>query len=54
MFVFALTALAWMTRGEPFGGWRVWLDLPQANDASVALLAVVVMFLSPDGAGAPA
>lgn len=52
MIVFSLTALAWITRSEPFGGWRVWLDLPQANDASVALLAVVVMFLVPDGRGA--
>ena len=51
MWVFGLTALAWITRSEPFGGWRVWLDLPQANDASVALLAVVVMFLVPDGKG---
>ena len=40
-----------MTRGEPFGGWKAWLDLPQANDASVALLAVVVMFLVPSGRG---
>ena len=52
MLVFGLTALAWVTRSEPFGGWRLWLDLPQANDASVALLAVVVMFLVPDGRGA--
>ena len=51
MFVFALTALAWVTRSEPFGGWRTWLDLPTANDASVALLAVVVMFLVPSGRG---
>jgi solute carrier family 13 (sodium-dependent dicarboxylate transporter), member 2/3/5 len=51
MLVFALTALAWMTRSEPFGGWKTWLDLPQANDASVALLAVVVMFITPDGKG---
>ncbi len=51
MLVFALTALAWVTRGEPFGGWKTWLDLPQANDASVALLAVVVMFLLPSGRG---
>jgi solute carrier family 13 (sodium-dependent dicarboxylate transporter), member 2/3/5 len=51
MLVFALTALAWMTRSEPFGGWKAWLDLPQANDASVALLAVVVMFITPDGKG---
>lgn len=51
MAVFAMTALAWMTRGEPFGGWKVWLDLPQANDASVALLAVVAMFIIPNGKG---
>jgi len=40
-----------MTRGEPFGGWKTWLDLPYANDASVALLAVVAMFLIPNGKG---
>jgi solute carrier family 13 (sodium-dependent dicarboxylate transporter), member 2/3/5 len=51
MAVFALTALAWITRGEPFGGWSSWLGLPQANDASVALLAVLLMFLLPDGRG---
>ncbi len=51
MIVFGLTALAWMTRSEPFGGWKVWFDLPQANDASVALLAAIVMFLVPDGKG---
>ncbi len=49
--VFALTALAWMTRTDPFGGWSAWLNLPQANDASVALLAVLVMFLVPSGKG---
>jgi solute carrier family 13 (sodium-dependent dicarboxylate transporter), member 2/3/5 len=48
--VFALTALAWVTRGEPWGGWSAWLHLPYANDASVALLAVVVLFLVPSGA----
>ncbi len=51
MIVFALTALAWVTRTEPFGGWRAWLNLPQANDASVALLAVVLMFVVPNGKG---
>jgi sodium-dependent dicarboxylate transporter 2/3/5 len=51
LLVFAFTALAWITRSEPFGGWKTWLDLPQANDASVALLAVVVMFLVPNGRG---
>tara|TARA_R100000005_G_scaffold95950_2_gene79721 strand:+ start:1358 stop:2737 length:1380 start_codon:yes stop_codon:yes gene_type:complete len=49
--VFGLTALAWITRSEPFGGWQAWLGLPQANDASVALLAVVVMFVVPNGSG---
>lgn len=49
--VFSLTALAWVTRTQPFGGWRTWLDLPTANDASVALIAVVVMFLVPNGKG---
>jgi sodium-dependent dicarboxylate transporter 2/3/5 len=51
MWVFALTALAWMTRQEPFGGWSHWLAVPAANDASVALLAVVIMFVLPDGRG---
>ena len=49
--VFALTALAWMTRSDPFGGWSAWLGLPQANDASVALLAVLCMFMLPSGNG---
>ncbi|MFT7176275.1 MAG: sodium-dependent dicarboxylate transporter 2/3/5 [Halioglobus sp.] len=51
LIVFALTALAWITRSEPFGGWRIWFDMPTANDASVALLAVVLMFLVPNGKG---
>jgi sodium-dependent dicarboxylate transporter 2/3/5 len=51
MLVFGLTALAWITRSEPFGGWKTWLDIPQANDASVALLAVVAIFLIPNGKG---
>ena len=49
--VFAFTALAWITRSQPFGGWKTWLDVPGANDASVALLAVVAMFLIPNGKG---
>jgi sodium-dependent dicarboxylate transporter 2/3/5 len=51
MWVFGLTALAWVTRQEPFGGWSGWLNLPMANDASVALLAVVMLFLIPNGKG---
>lgn len=49
--VFGLTALAWITRKEPFGGWSSWLDLPGAGDASVAFVAVVSMFLISDGRG---
>ena len=49
MMVFALTATAWITRKEPFGGWSSWLDLPTANDASVALIAVILMFVIPAG-----
>ncbi len=48
LMIFALTALAWMTRSEPFGGWRQWLGVPTANDASVAFLAVVAMFITRD------
>lgn len=51
LVLFALTALAWVTRTEPFGGWRAWLDLPGASDASVALLAVVALCMVPDGRG---
>ncbi len=49
LLLFALTALLWMTRTAPFGGWSHWLGLPGANDASVALLAVIVMALTPNG-----
>lgn len=48
---FALVALAWVTRTEPFGGWSTWFNLPGANDASVALLGVVLMSVLPDGEG---
>jgi len=49
--VFSITALAWITRGQPFGGWSHWFGVPGANDASVALVAVVSMFLIPNGSG---
>ena len=49
--VFSLTALAWVTRAQPFGGWSSWLSVPGANDASVALVAVIFMFLIPNGKG---
>lgn len=49
--VYAVVAMLWITRSEPFGGWSTWLDVPQATDASVALLGVVAMFLVPNGTG---
>jgi len=51
LLVFSLTAFTWVTRSQPFGGWSEWLSLPTANDASVAMIAVVCMFLIPDGKG---
>lgn len=49
--VFALTALAWVTRTGPFGGWSSWLDLPYTNDAIVAFIGVIALFVIPDGEG---
>lgn len=49
--VFAIVAMAWVTRSEPFGGWSVWFDLPGANDAMVAFLGVISLFLIPNGQG---
>lgn len=51
LLVFGLTALAWMTRTDPFGGWKVWLDMPNANDASVAFIAAIVLFMLPRSDG---
>ena len=51
LILFGLTALAWMLRKEPFGGWSGWLNLPGANDASVALVAAILLFVIPDGRG---
>ena len=49
--MFALTALAWVTRRAPFGGWSEWFGLPTASDASVALLSAVLMAMLPAGNG---
>jgi len=51
LVVFFLTALAWVTRGHPMGGWSTWFGVPGAGDSTVALAAVVVLFLMPDGRG---
>ena len=49
--VFAVTAVAWMFRSEPMGGWSGLLNLTGVNDASIALLAAVSLFIIPDGKG---
>jgi sodium-dependent dicarboxylate transporter 2/3/5 len=51
MFLFTLTALMWITRKAPFGGWSELFGLPTANDASVALIAVILMAMTPNGEG---
>ena len=61
LFVFILTALAWTTRSAPFGGWKNWFGLlpsnaehlqslfVNANDASVAFIAVILLFCLSNG-----
>lgn len=51
LLVFAVTALLWVTRSEPFGGWSGLIGQTGVGDSTVALLMVVVMFLIPDGEG---
>jgi sodium-dependent dicarboxylate transporter 2/3/5 len=49
--VFTLTAIAWITLREPFGGWTGWFGVSSANYAAVALTAVISMFIIPNGKG---
>ncbi len=51
LVVFAITALLWVTRSEPFGGWSGLIGAPSTGDATVALAAVVALFLVPSGEG---
>jgi sodium-dependent dicarboxylate transporter 2/3/5 len=51
LIVFGITALAWVTRTAPFGGWTDWFNLPGVRDDTVALAAVVALFLIPNGKG---
>ena len=53
LLVFLLTAILWMTRVEPFGGWKSLFEMPYANDASVALLSVVLLFSLRDNSKKP-
>lgn len=47
--VFVITALLWVTRTGPFGGWSTWFSVPYTNDAIVAFLAVITLFVIPSG-----
>ncbi|MCA9705488.1 MAG: anion permease, partial [Myxococcales bacterium] len=52
LVIFALTALAWMTRAEPFGGWASALGVEgYAGDSTVAIAAAVALFVLPRGRG---
>ena len=51
LVIFGLTALAWITRKAPFGGWSELFDVPLAGDSTVALTAVVIMFITSNGKG---
>lgn len=51
LMVFALAIAMWVTRAEPFGGWMGALAITGAGDSTVAVLAVIIMFLVPDGKG---
>jgi len=49
--VFGLTALAWITKAEPFGGWTGLFGIQGIGDSTIALFAVVLMFIIPNGKG---
>ncbi len=49
--VFVVTAVAWMFRSQPFGGWSQLVGMPMINDSSIALLAAVSLFIVPNGTG---
>jgi sodium-dependent dicarboxylate transporter 2/3/5 len=53
LLVFFFAALAWTTRTAPFGGWSSYFGVPEAGDSTVALVAVVLMFIIPDGTRSP-
>lgn len=51
LIVFFLTVMAWITRTAPFGGWGGYYELTTVGDSTIALGAVIVMFLVPNGEG---
>ena len=58
LVVFAITALLWVTRAQPFGGWAGFASncgfpMPYVNDASIGLLGALALLLIPNGKGEP-
>lgn len=51
LIVFAIAIALWITRTEPFGGWSGALGMTGAGDSTVAVFAVLLMFLVPNGKG---
>ncbi len=51
MIVFVLTALAWVFREGPYGGWSRLFNVPGVGDSTVPLIAVMIMFVCPNGHG---
>ena len=51
LIVFGLTASAWITRTQPFGGWSGYLNITTVGDDTVALGAAALVFVIPDGKG---
>lgn len=51
LIAFALTAAAWIFRKEPHGGWSSLINAPGAGDSTVALAAVMTLFVWPNGHG---
>jgi sodium-dependent dicarboxylate transporter 2/3/5 len=53
LIVFAATAAAWIFRTAPAGGWAGAAAMPGVGDSTVALVAVLALFLVPDATGEP-
>jgi sodium-dependent dicarboxylate transporter 2/3/5 len=49
LWIFGLTAIAWMSRTEPLGGWSKLFGLENVTDTTVALTAAGLLFVMPDG-----
>ena len=47
--VFVLTALAWITRSQPFGGWTGLAELKTVGDDTIALASAALLFIIPSG-----